>query len=214
MSSPRPLKTSPVVTGPQYPSDPLVAMSMLKQGKDPAHVSLRRLIRRLQKAGISYAVMGGLAVHAHGYHRSTDDVDVLLRKEGVEEFQRRFVPKNYEPVPGRSRWFVDRQNKVTIHLLMTGHHPGFAPFTGPITYPDPEAVRQEIQSIPYLDLPTLIQLKLAARRHQDFGDVVNLIAANQLDGSYSQQLHPSVHRDYIECLVEKRRQDDYDSREE
>jgi hypothetical protein len=200
--------------GPVYPSDPLVAMSMFKQGKDPANVSLRRLIRRLVKAQIPYAVMGGLAVYAHGYRRFTDDVDVLLTLEGLAEFRRRFVPNNYEPVAGRRRRFIDKQNKVTVDLLVTGLHPGFTPFTGPITFPDPDAVRQEINSISYINFVTLIQLKLAARRHQDFGDVVNLIGANDVDESFLERLHPSVRQDFIECLEEKRRQDEYDAREE
>jgi hypothetical protein len=215
MASPQPVKRlSAIEKGPKYPSDPLIAMSRFKQGKDPANVSLRRLIRRLVKADIPFAVVGGLAVYAHGHHRMTDDVDVLLTREGFEEFRRRYVPRNYEPAPRRPRRFIDRQNKVTVDILITGLHPGFAPFTGPITFPDPEAVRQEINSIPYIDLPTLIQLKLAARRHQDFGDVVNLISANNLDESYMRHLHSVVHRDYVECLEEKRRQDEYESREE
>jgi hypothetical protein len=211
MSSSQPLKHRP---GPKYPSDPLVAMSMFKQGKDPAHVALRRLIRRLTKAKVPFVVMGGLAVYAHGYHRFTDDVDVLVTREGLEEFRRRFVPKNYEPVPGRPRRFIDKQNQVNVDLLMTGLHPGFAPFTGPITFPDPEAVRQEIDSIPYINFATLIQLKLAARRYQDFADVSNLIRANNLDESFLEGLHPTLRQDFIECLEEKRRQDEYDAREE
>jgi hypothetical protein len=152
-------------------------------------------------------------VYVHGYRRFTDDVDVLLTRTGFEEFRRRFVPKNYEPVPPRPRRFTDRQNQVTVDVLITGLHPGFAPFTGPITFPDPEKVRQEINSIPYIDLITLIQLKLAARRHQDFGDVVNLISANNLDESFKQNLHPVIQQDFIECLEEKRRQDEYEARE-
>ena len=61
---------------------------------------------------------------------------------------------------------------------------------------------------------TLIQLKLAARRHQDFADVVNLIRVHNLDESYQEKLHPSLHRDYVECLEEKRREDEYESRED
>ena len=65
-----------------------------------------------------------------------------------------------------------------------------------------------------INLETLIQLKLAARRHQDFADVVNLIRVHNLDESYQAKLHPSLHRDYIECLEEKRREDEYESRED
>jgi hypothetical protein len=59
----------------------------------------------------------------------------------------------------------------------------------------------------------LVQLKLAARRYSDFGDVVFLIRVHNLDESFAEQLHPSVRRDYIECLEEKRREDEYEARD-
>ncbi|HYT89313.1 MAG TPA: hypothetical protein VEL76_11460, partial [Gemmataceae bacterium] len=61
------------------------------------------------------------------------------------------------------------------------------------------------------ELVTLIQLKLAAGRYQDFADVVNLIRAHELDESFQEKLHSSVRRDYIECLEEKRREDEYEA---
>jgi hypothetical protein len=186
---------------------------MFQQGKDPAHASLRRLIKRLEKAEIPHAIMGGMAVYVHGHRRLTDDVDVLLTREGLEAFRRLFVPKHYENVPKRARRFVDRVNGVTLDILVTGLYPGRGE-PGPIAFPDPAAVRQLIRKVYYIDLPTLIQLKLAARRYQDFADVVNLISANNLDESFQQRLHKSVRQDFIECLEEKRREDEYARREE
>lgn len=194
-----------------YPADPLKAMALFQQGKDPANVCLRRLLCRLDSAGIPYAVMGGLAVWAHGYHRFTNDVDVLVARKGWEEFRRRFVPRNYAAVAGRPRRFIDKQNQVAIDFLITGFFPGLGR-PGPIAFPDPLAVRQSIKSVHYVDLATLIQLKLAARRHKDFGDVVDLIRANYLDESYGKRLHQSVRQDFIECLEEKRREDEYEAR--
>ena len=72
---------------------------------------------------------------------------------------------------------------------------------------------QDIEKIRVLTLPQLIQLKLAARRFDDFGDVVFLIRTHHLDKSFLEQIHPSVHQDFIECLGEKRREDEYISRE-
>jgi hypothetical protein len=69
-----------------------------------------------------------------------------------------------------------------------------------------------IRNIRFVNLETLIQLKLAARRYQDFADVVSLIRAHDLDESFADRLHPSVRRDYIECLEEKRREDEYEAR--
>ncbi len=185
---------------------------MFFQGKDEVHKSLRRLVKRLEKAGIPYAVMGGMAVNAHKYRRTTVDVDILLTPASFYEFQRFFVPKNYTKVPGRSRRFVDRKNRIQLDILLTGRFPGSGQ-PGPVVFPDPENVSEVIEKFQIIDLPTLVQLKLAARRHRDFGDVVELIRFNNLDESFTKKLHPSLHRDYIECLEEKRREDEYEERE-
>jgi hypothetical protein len=185
---------------------------MFFQGKGPVHQSLRRLVKRLEKARIPHAIIGGMAVNAHGHERMTKDVDVLLTPDGFAEFQRLFVPKVYQPVPGRRRRFVDRINLRTLDILITGLFPG-AGRPGPIAFPDPSTVRERIQDIYFIDLVTLIQLKLAARRHQDFADVVNLISVHNLDESFAKRLHPSVRPDFVECLEEKRREDEYLARE-
>jgi hypothetical protein len=208
MSSHRLLADKPA---PRWPADPLRAITMFHSGKDPAHQSLRRLIKRLEKAKILHAVMGGMAVYAHGHRRLTDDVDILVTREGLEAFRREFVPRDYEPVPKRSRRFTDKTNGITIDFLVTGLFPGLGK-PGPIAFPDPALVRQQIGKIQFIDRVNLIQLKLAARRHQDFADVVSLISIHNLDESFLDHLHPSVHQDFIECLEEKRREDEYEAR--
>jgi hypothetical protein len=184
---------------------------MFFQGKDQVHRSMRRLVKRLEKARVAYAVMGGMAVFAHNYRRTTDDLDLLLTPEGFAVFKAKFVPKHYTQVPGRPRRFVDRLNQVTVDFLLTGRYPGLGK-PGPIAFPDPEQVCKTIEKFEVINLETLIQLKLAARRYQDFADVVNLIGANQLDETFADRLHKSLRGDYIECLEEKRREDEYEAR--
>jgi hypothetical protein len=75
-------------------------------------------------------------------------------------------------------------------------------------------VSETINTIHVVNLATLVELKLAARRYLDFGDVVNLIRCNNLDESFQDQLHPSVRSDYLECLEEKRREDEYEARQD
>jgi hypothetical protein len=190
----------------------LKEISMFFQGKDDVHKTMRRLVKRLEKAEIPYAILGGMAVNAHRYERTTGDVDVLLTQDGLEEFKKQFVPKQYSTVEGRPRRFVDRVNKVTLDVLVTGRFPGSGR-PGPIAFPDPSAVSEIIRKVCVVDLVTLIQLKLAARRYRDFGDVVELIRFNNLDEAFAERLHHSVRRDYIECLEEKRREDEYEARE-
>lgn len=201
------------------PTKPLNFTQRLKEidlffeGRGKEHKTLQRVVEKLEKAKISYAIVGGMAVNIHGMIRTTKDVDLLLTQPGFEEFCRRFVPKSYDPVPGRPRRFYDRRFEVHIDILITGLFPGSgAP--GPVAYPDPANVGQPVEHGCVIDLPALIQLKLAARRHYDWGDVVNLIRVHNLDEGFQAKLHPSLHRDYIECLEEKRREDEYERRQD
>lgn len=190
----------------------LKEIGMFFQRRSPQHQAMRRLTRRLQKARIPYAIMGAMAVNAHGAERTTRGVDVLLTPEGLEQFRDRFVGKDYDPVEARPRRFVKRQSGVSVDFLITGRYPGSGR-PGPLAFPDPSEASQEIDKVRVLTLPQLIQLKLAARRYSDFGDVVFLIRTKSLAESFLHQLHPSVHRDFVECLEEKRREDDYIARE-
>jgi hypothetical protein len=190
----------------------LVEISMSLSGTDEVHKTLRRLIGRLNKAHLPYAIVGGLALAAYRYRRATEDVDILLNVEGFAAFKNRFVPKHYTNLPGRPRRFVDQVNGVHLDVLVTGLFPGSGR-PGPIAFPDPADVGRIVEKKHVVDLVTLVQLKLAARRWRDFADVVALIRANDLDDSLAQRLHPSVRGDYIECLEEKRREDEYDARQ-
>jgi hypothetical protein len=188
-------------------------IDMFFDRRDPVHQCLRRLVKNLDKAGITYAIMGAMAVNAHGARRTTDDVDVLLTPDGLERFRTQLVGKAYEQVPERPRRFVDRKNGITVDVLVTGRYPGTGK-PGPIAFPDPVEASEVVEKLRVLTLPQLIQLKLAARRYYDFGDVVHLIRVHELDESFLEQLHPAVHRDFIECLEEKRREDEYEARED
>src|SRR5262249_27752469 len=98
----------------------LKEIDMFFQGKDRVHQSMRRVVRRLERVGIPYAIVGGMAVNAHKYQRTTGDVDLLLTAEGLAAFRQRFVEKNYTRVPGRPLRFVDRTNGVHLDILVTG----------------------------------------------------------------------------------------------
>jgi hypothetical protein len=193
-------------------TDRLKEIGMFFQKRSPQHQAMRRLVRRLNKAGIAYAIMGAMAVNAHGAERTTGDVDVLLTPGGLERFRQEFVGEESEQVGGRPRRFVERQSGVAVDYLITGRYPGSGR-PGPFAFPDPAEASQEIDKIRVLTLPQLIQLKLAARRFYDFGDVVFLIRTHNLDEAFLTQLHPSVHPDFIECLGEKRCEDEYLARE-
>jgi hypothetical protein len=75
---------------------------------------------------------------------------------------------------------------------------GFFPGSGVpglIAYPDPSVVGEVIEDARVVDLTTLIQRKLAARRYQDFADVVALVRVHELDEGFASRLDESVRRD-------------------
>jgi hypothetical protein len=188
-------------------------ISMFFQENDAVHQTMRTVADALERAGISYAIMGGMAVNAHRHRRTTGDVDFLVSAEGFANFLRLAPEAAFEPVPGRPRRFTDSANGVTFDFLISGRFPGNGR-PGPIPFPDPVLAGEQIAARRFLKLTSLIELKLAARRYKDFGDVVELIRVHNLDESYVQNLHPSIHSDFIECLEEKRREDEYEARED
>src|SRR5262249_4832269 len=71
-------------------------IDMFFQGIDRVHDTMRRVAGKLAAARIPYAIVGGMAVNAHRYERTTGDVDFLLTHEGLTSFRREFVGKDFE----------------------------------------------------------------------------------------------------------------------
>jgi hypothetical protein len=189
----------------------LKEIGMFFQGGDAVHQTMRRVAIALDEAAIPYAIVGGMAVNAHRHSRTTKGVDLLLAADGFSAFKAVIAIAGFQAVHGRPRRFVDPRTGVTFDILVTGQFPGSG-VPGPIAFPEPSQVAQEMDGLRVASLPTLVQLKLAARRHQDFADVVSLIRVNGLDEAFADSLHPSVRTDYLLCLDEKRREDEYEAR--
>jgi hypothetical protein len=48
--------------------------------------ALDRLAADLRKHSIQYVVIGGVALSVHGYQRFTENIDLVLRTEGLDKF--------------------------------------------------------------------------------------------------------------------------------
>jgi hypothetical protein len=186
-------------------------IGMFFQGNDAVHATMRRVAAALERAGVAYAIVGGMAVNAHRHSRTTKDVDLLLAADGFAVFKQFVAAGEFQSVPGRPRRFTDVSTGVAFDILLAGQFPGSGD-PGPIAFPEPSSVAQEIDRLRVVNLPTLVQLKLAARRYQDFADVVSLIRENGLDESFAEQLHSAVRTDFLLCVDEMRREDEYESR--
>ncbi|HWG45816.1 MAG TPA: hypothetical protein VN688_23850 [Gemmataceae bacterium] len=190
----------------------LKEISRFFAGCSQVHKAMRRLVARLKRFEVPYTIVGGMAVNAHGHQQTTDDVDLLLTAENFTRIEGLFLRTKYNPAPDRRQRFFDRINGVLLDIVITGKSAGG--WRGsPITYPDPSVVSETIDKIAYVNLKTLVELKLASRRYRDLGDVGALIAVHDLDESFMKQLHPALHNDYRFCLNEKRREEEYEARQ-
>jgi hypothetical protein len=178
----------------------------------PEHLTACRLVKQLRQAAIPYALMGAMAVKIHGARSVTPNVEVLLTRQGLDQLRTNLASKVFDQVPSRPQRFTDMKNGILVEVRVTGHYPGRTG-PGPFAYPDPTETSEEINQARVLRLPQLIQLNLAEQRYWYLADVVSLIVAHQLDESYLPKLHPAIHRDYLACLEEKRRQDEFEARQ-
>jgi hypothetical protein len=143
------------------------------------HETVRRLAGRLEAEGIAYALLGAMALGRHGYVRMTDDVDVLLTRDGLELFRERLVGRGYVGThPGATRSFRDTESGVRVEILVTGEYPGDGKPKA-VAFPDPRSAATEVESLRVLTLPRLVELTLASgmraphRRH--LADVQEII---------------------------------------
>lgn len=159
--------------------------------------TLQTLTRRLEEAKIPYALVGGLALAAHGFVRMTQDVDILMTRQGLETFKQRFVGRGYVMAfSGAQKTFRDTETQVRIEILVTGDYPGDGK-PKPVVFPDPSIVFTERGGMRVIPIETLIELKLASgisapHRLRDLADVQDLIAALKLPIEFADTLDASV----------------------
>jgi hypothetical protein len=166
----------------------------MKQG--PVHDALRKIAARLEELKIPYAVAGGMALVAHGYVRTTDDVDVVVNSEGLEAVHRALDGLGYVPPFPGSKQLRDVETSVRIEFLVSGQFPGDGK-PKPVAFPDPKDVAVEIDGIRYVGLTMLVELKLASGmtnpgRLKDLGDVQELIKVLKLPREFAAKLNPYV----------------------
>src|SRR4051794_10485405 len=98
--------------------------SMHFEENSAVHKTLQRITRRLNELQIPYAVVGGMAMFAHGFRRFTEDVDLLVTREGMNQIKEKLEGLGYVQPPGTSTKLRDTDTKVKIEFLITGGFPG------------------------------------------------------------------------------------------
>ena len=137
-----------------------------------------------------------MALFHHGLRRFTEDVDILVTKAGLKEIHDELEDRGYLPPFTNSKHLRDTSLGVKIEFLTTGDFPGDGK-PKPIAFADPADVSTESDGIRYVDLPTLVEMKLASGmtnpgRLKDLADVMELIKVLSLPSTFSEGLNPYV----------------------
>lgn len=174
----------------------------LFMGQSEVNKSLVRITKQLEELGVPYAVAGGMAMIAHGYLRFTDDVDILVTREGLERLHEAVDGRGWIRPFSKSKNLRDASTGVKIEFLLTGDYPGDGK-PKPVAFPSPEGVASEIQGIKYLNVATLINLKLASYmtgmdRAKDLGDVQELMKMLGLSVELADSVDPYVRPLYLD----------------
>jgi Uncharacterised nucleotidyltransferase len=165
------------------------------------HSTLEDLARRLEEAGIPYAVLGAIAMARYGYRRMTVDIDLLLSPEGLARFRERYEGRGYVPAfSGATKSFRAADTGVRIDVLTSGEYPGDRK-PKPVAFPEPSQVSVDVDGISVVKLDKLIELKLASgisapHRLRDLADVQDAIRVLCLPEDFADRLDPSVRSAY------------------
>lgn len=167
------------------------------------HSTLAELTRKLEQAGISYAVLGAIALAQYGYRRMTVVIDILLSPEGLARFREQYEGRGYVPAfGGATKSFRAAETGVRIDVITSGEYPGDGK-PKPVVYPEPAEVAVEMDGVNIVRLEKLMEFKLASgisapHRLRDLADVTDAIRELRLTEDFADRLDPSVRPAYLD----------------
>jgi hypothetical protein len=174
------------------------------EGRSELHRTLVKLQKNFDKLGISYVVIGGMALAAHGSVRMTEDIDVLVTRSDLAKVHERMVGRGYVRLFEGSKHVRDAETRVKIEFVIAGGFPGDGK-PKPISFPDPaDAEPVEHDGVKFIGLARLIELKLASgmtggpERAKDLVDVQQLVTVLHLPRDFTNGLNPAVHAKFHE----------------
>src|SRR5919107_422625 len=174
-------------------------------GEGQLNNALARLCDDLERHRIDYMVIGAVALMAHGYPRFTEDIDLVLTREGLEAFHRELVGLGYLPAfAGARKRLRATRGGVPVEIIVAGEFPGDGR-PKPVSFPVPAAASVEIDGVRVVTLERLVELKLASGmtapdRLKDLADVQELIKLRGLDSDFAERLDPYVREQFLNLL--------------
>src|SRR5437879_5044883 len=114
----------------------LLEGSMHFEKESAVHKTLQRIAHKLDELGIPYTIAGGMALFFHGFRRFTEDVDILVTRDGLAAIHEQLEGRGYLPPFAGSKNLRDADTGVRIEFLVAGEYPGDGQ-PKPVAFPDP-----------------------------------------------------------------------------
>ena len=188
------------------------------EGKSAVFDALHKIVKKLTELQVPYSIVGGMALFHHGVRRFTEDVDILVTKPDLKRIHEQLAGRGYLPPHRHSKHLRDTELGVRIEFLTTGDYPGDGK-EKPVAFPNPAEHSVSSDGVSYINLPKLIELKLAsgmtgAGRLRDLADVLEIVKLLNLPPEFAQQLNPYVRDKYAELSSQAEAAKKYDSLQE
>lgn len=170
-----------------------VAIKEMAQPRNQAD----EIARDFERSGITYCLIGAIALGMHNYQRATDDVDVLVSLDTHHLVHEHLVGLGYIYRPGTKRnlYKINPVKNIEVDVLVEGdNNNGFL-------LPNPKLIRQKLSGVWYASLPGLIDLKLRSNRVKDQSDVRGLIESNDLSVNDFKSTDPVVMARWFNALI-------------
>src|ERR1043165_5482511 len=117
-------------------------------GEGSLNNALAQLCEDLDSRGIDYMVIGAVALMAHGYPRFTEDIDLVMTREGLDAFHRELVGLGYVPAfEGARKRLRATDGGVPVEIIVAGEYPGDGR-PKPVSFPETASASGEIVGVP------------------------------------------------------------------
>jgi hypothetical protein len=158
--------------------------------------ALEALNELARKAKIPIALVGGMAATHYGFRGGTDDIDVVVGKDDLDQFLM-YAPQFGFKVAWRSKtgWHTLEHGDVEINVVPEG---GKAKNTSPTTIPGPGQLGVE-EGLGVACLAGWVELKLATGRAKDLGHISELMKkASESEITACRNHLRGIHSDYFQ----------------
>src|ERR1044072_9994814 len=131
------------------------------KGRGSLNNALAQLCEDLDAHGIDYMVIGAVALMAHGYPRFTEDIDLVLTREGLDAFHRELVGLGYLPAfEGARKRLRATRGGVPVEVILAGEYPGDG-LPKPVSFPEPASASVELDGVGVVSIGRLVEFNTA-----------------------------------------------------